>query len=109
MARLCKEIPCNNSFFKDDFNSVLIYFIFVYCKKMGCENSTCMLPKNEVEIDIDDKEALSKIVILRPESKIDNPSIYIKDYVDQIPDLAKLNQRRSETSPNHRGTKVRNR
>jgi len=57
-------------------------------------------PKNEVEIDINDNDPGAKIVLLRPEPKKDTPSIFIKDYVDQIPDLAKLNQVRNGTPIN---------
>ncbi len=74
---------------------------------MGCVNSTCMMPpKNEVEIDINSADGVSNIVLLRPEPKKDNPSIYIKDYVDQIPDLAKLNQVRNGSPLSARRTRV---
>lgn len=59
---------------------------------MGCCQTNCMRDcKPDVEIRMHSRQkSYGEVLLARPENKNATPSIFIKNYVDQIPDLAKM-------------------
>lgn len=60
---------------------------------MGCCQSNCMRDcKPDIEIRMHSRQkSFGEVLLARPENnKSAAPSIFIKNYVDQIPDLAKM-------------------